>query len=400
MDSPSPHDRMLSRRDSFDDEDAAYDGSAKQLLERQRRSPAWPRDRIWRALWILLLCICNLSVGFFLGDRSGYRSDAQHPSQVDKMLAAMGRPAGLSLSASLSATPEPMTNNHMFDLLRSLPPVNLQQDYGIGPEELTLFPTALREQVCILNVDTRSWRPDQINLDVAEDTHWGNLNHYIYAKIHGYTFKHVQVSPQEGLHFTWVKVKEQFRMTMLEDCKFVVTMDADTIITDLRIPMETLLSHWKMDTSIAILGGRDLDRQKDTKGRVLFNTGFVITQNTPQFPSMMRDWINCPTDVKYTNCSFWKNKWSHEQAAFSNFVRYDYEPYVREVPVEEVHLGKFVRHYWNKREKWHLKEASNEAVSLRFMHNFYDQLKRDWNRIHEEMAPSAYDKLMVDGPLP
>ncbi|PSK33598.1 hypothetical protein B9Z65_7485 [Elsinoe australis] len=276
-------------------------------------------------------------------------------------------------------------HSSIFDVFRSLPPVDLLQEYGLSHNDLSLFPNPLREQICIVNSDTRKWSPqDHKNLSSLDILHWGYINHYLYAKMHGYTFKHIQAPEQKGFWNTWVKVKEQYRMTMEDTCKFVIMLDADIIFRDLRVPLEALLSHWNITEDIALAAGIDIDATKDLYSRTQLNTGFVITQRTPLLPSLMQDWIDCPTDVKYKNCSRWKTEFSHEQAAISNHIRDDpmYRDHIRTLAVEEIHLGGYLKHYWD-REKPKLENATKDAILDRFLPAVYKGLLNDWNQVHE-----------------
>ena len=39
---------------------------------------------------------------------------------------------------------------------------------------------------------------------------------------------------------------------------------------------------------------------------------------------MLEAWGNCTTEVRYPGCARWKGEWSHEQRAFSEYIRYDF----------------------------------------------------------------------------
>lgn len=70
----------------------------------------------------------------------------------------------------------------IFDVFRSLPPVDLLQEYGLNHNDSSLFPNPLREQICIVNSDTRKWSPqDHKNLSSLDILHWGYINHYLYG---------------------------------------------------------------------------------------------------------------------------------------------------------------------------------------------------------------------------
>lgn len=283
---------------------------------------------------------------------------------------------------------------NIIDIVKSQPQVDLHYEYDIDLQALDMYPKPLKSQIAIVNVDTRGWSPWDTPVERMEPHHWGYYNHYLYAEMHGYTFLHLEVPADNDRHATWVKVREQFRLTMQDKYKFVIVLDADMIFNDLRVPMEALLGHWNVTEEIAITGGQDIPSQTDPNGRVLLNTGFIISQNTPDFPALMRDWIDCPMDVKYKGCSHWKNNWAHEQSALSNLIRYDYPHSIRELPLEEVHTGKFLTHYWSG-EKHHLKEAALQSILGENLAFGIDRLAGTWPKHHEHVQPAMHDDLIA-----
>lgn len=73
-------------------------------------------------------------------------------------------------------------HSSIFDVFRSLLPVDLLQEYGLNHNDLSLFPNPLREQICIVNSDTRKWSPqDHKDLTSLDILHWGYINHYLYG---------------------------------------------------------------------------------------------------------------------------------------------------------------------------------------------------------------------------
>jgi hypothetical protein len=68
------------------------------------------------------------------------------------------------------------------------------------------------------------------------------------------------------------------------------------------------------------------DDSYDSKGNVALNTGVIIAQNLPLTAEMMTAWKTCTNGKRYKDCGQWKEKWSHEQRAFSEYIRYDFNP--------------------------------------------------------------------------
>lgn len=50
----------------------------------------------------------------------------------------------------------------------------------------------------------------------------------------------------------------------------------------------------------------------------------MISQNNNLTFQMLEAWGNCTTEVRYPGCARWKGEWSHEQRAFSEYIRYDF----------------------------------------------------------------------------
>lgn len=131
---------------------------------------------------------------------------------------------------------------------------------------------------------------------------------------------------------TWIKPHALHEM--LRHYKFVVFIDADAIIQHLEVPMEFLFNRWNVspNTSIAMpVDTRQLPDGKnnistDSKGKVVLNSGVVILQNLPHTHQMMQAWTECTTEKRYPGCGQWKDRWSHEQRAFAEYIRYDFNP--------------------------------------------------------------------------
>ncbi|KAF2150270.1 hypothetical protein K461DRAFT_230306 [Myriangium duriaei CBS 260.36] len=199
------------------------------------------------------------------------------------------------------------------------------------------YPRRFGKDLVILDVDTRPWN----NTNPANMSYitWGRTNHYLYSQIHGYDYKFVQAPlPAEDLHYTWVKVPA-IREVLKSNYKFIVFIDSDALFPHLKIPLEYLIDYWNITSDIALAVGLaqpdkiNFDRfhHKQTD-----NTGFMVVQNIPAAHDLFKDWDECPTDVKYKDCSHWKKIRLHEQNAYSDYIRYDYADVVRELPCDEV----------------------------------------------------------------
>jgi hypothetical protein len=150
--------------------------------------------------------------------------------------------------------------------------------------------------------------------------------------MHGYDYRFVNAREMKGMHNTWVK--PHVLLDLLKSYRFAIFLDADTTIQHLELPLEWLFNRWGItpETSIAMpldvehtLGG-DKHASEDSKGHRQLNTGFMVAQALPYTFEMLAAWKNCPNGTQYPGCGTWKEKWSHEQKAFSEYIRYDYNP--------------------------------------------------------------------------
>jgi len=220
----------------------------------------------------------------------------------------------------------------------------------------------LESKILIVDIDTREPKgkneilnSEKMNWEALE-TSGGQLvsgavlGHYLYgtlswlsscvlpsiliisiAKIHGYSYKFVQAERMEGYHDSWVS--PHVLRSLLPNYQFIVTMDADVTITHPEVGVEWLFNHWGVtnNTSIAMPWDQreiqnEVVQSVDSKGLQVLNTGVVVVQNLPYTKKILDAWIECPDETRYEGCGRWKDVWSHEQRAFSEYIRYDFNP--------------------------------------------------------------------------
>lgn len=184
------------------------------------------------------------------------------------------------------------------------------------------------------------------------------------AKIHGYDYAFIHAPEYWYRHQTWVKVP--MMMEALKNHKIVVFLDADALFSEPTMPLEWLLSLWNVHDDILVAAAEDIYKKTnlDRKGRLYWNTGFVVAQNTPRTFDLFRSWKDCPSDREFPGCSQWNYRFAHEQAAFSNYIREKYNetdelrmiPCVdgngsQYIPEKEECGGQFVQHLWHIKDK-------------------------------------------------
>ncbi|KAJ8116555.1 hypothetical protein OPT61_g2041 [Boeremia exigua] len=257
----------------------------------------------------------------------------------------------------------------------------------------------LRNDILIVDIDTRIpdgdnelWNSERLEWDTMNAKQDGGMvsasfmNHFLYSQIHGYDYRFFNARSMEpaGYHNTWVK--PHVLSTLLKSHRFVIFLDADATIQHLELPMEWLFNRWAItpSTSIAmpldtrqVLNG-DANASNDSKGKLALNTGVVIAQSLPHTFDMLVAWSDCPSETQYPGCATWKQEWSHEQKAFSEYVRWDYNPHgteIVEIPCDDAmgypginkhpHIlskceGAFLRHHTV--DKAMTKGSAEEAV--------------------------------------
>ncbi|KAJ5390968.1 uncharacterized protein N7496_002036 [Penicillium cataractarum] len=191
--------------------------------------------------------------------------------------------------------------------------------------------------------------------DDLEGLTLGRLNHYMFAKLHGYDYQLVQLPVDPTLHGTWNKVPAM--REAIKHYEYVVFMDGDAIFTHPHLPLEWLLNYWGIsnDTTMALaedpsdpffLNVKKLD--------INLNTGFVIAHQTPRSEEFFEAWMTCPDETRYEGCGRWKLTHTHEQAVVNEYLRYDYPEEIQILPCTEANRypnsgdcnGEFISHYW------------------------------------------------------
>ncbi|KZM27434.1 uncharacterized protein EKO05_0010722 [Ascochyta rabiei] len=220
--------------------------------------------------------------------------------------------------------------------------------------------------ILILDLDTRPLKSTE-KFEKGE-YEWRNINHvsggvfahYAYAQIHGYDYKFVHASEFEDRHATWIKPSAL--ANLIKKYKFIVFLDADATFRFMNLPIEWMMNYWKVEPHHSIVMAKDPWDPKEPQfnsdrfNRTYTNTGFMIVQNNKQVMPILKAWHECPEDVRYPNCSQWKQPKFHEQSAFGEYIRYDYEENIKELDCGEANgypgveisncQGKFIRHYW------------------------------------------------------
>ncbi|KAJ4992411.1 hypothetical protein SVAN01_02120 [Stagonosporopsis vannaccii] len=236
----------------------------------------------------------------------------------------------------------------------------------IALPEKPRYTKKMGSDILILDLDTRPLKSTDMYEKGEYD--WRNINHvsggvfahYAYAQIHGYDYKFIQASEFQDRHATWIKPSAL--ANLINDYKFIVFLDADATFRFMQLPIEWMMNYWNVEPHHSFVMAKDPwspdepQYNSDRFNRTYTNTGFMIVQNNAQVRPILKAWHECPDDIRYPNCSQWKEPKFHEQSAFGEYIRYDYEDSILELECAEANgfpgvevsncQGKFIRHYW------------------------------------------------------
>lgn len=189
----------------------------------------------------------------------------------------------------------------------------------------TRVPTGSNE---ILNPSTLDW--ESLAMSGGQLVSAAVMNHYLYAQIHGYDYKLYSARSIPDHYDTWIMPHVFHELVPSYD--FVVAMDADVTVSHLEVPLEWMFNRWGItrNTSMALPWDTEEFRNNqsistDSTGLRVLNTGFVVAQNLPLTHALLAAWKDCTTESRYPGCARWKQEWSHEQRAFSEYIRHDAE---------------------------------------------------------------------------
>ena len=261
-------------------------------------------------------------------------------------------------------------------------------DDGVKYElpEKTRYNEKLGKEILILDLETRPL--ESTEAFKKGEYHWRNIghvsggifSHYLYALVHGYDYKLIHAPNFEDRHATWIKPSAL--ANHIKDYKWIVFLDADATFRHLHLPLEWMFNYWNIEPKHSITMSLDPwdpnepGYNSDRFNRTYTNTGFIAVQNNEKVMEILKAWHECPDNGRYPNCSEWKKPRFHEQSAFGEYIRYDYEDSIKELPCAEANgfpgvvvsncVGKFVRHYWFDKSliKQVLQENVMQALSL------------------------------------
>jgi hypothetical protein len=278
-----------------------------------------------------------------------------------------------------------------------------------------IFTKPLGKRVIILDADSRGLNSEGMWLS-KNPSAWnklkpasaGLMGHYLYAQLHGYDYRFIHAPDFDDRWGTWVKVT--MVKEALKDYDFVVFMDSDAAFNNFELPLEWLLNYWNItkDVNVAMSFDPNEPQNFDSKGMRLVNTGFQIAQASPATQELYKAWAECPLEDRYEGCSRWKFDFAHEQSAFGEYLRYDFNKTnnIRGLPCREANgcpeaegrgdsgcVGIFVRHYWQD------KSLPHKYFAESFMRGIAPALHQQFINNHDQAIYDATDMAISGGDI-
>jgi len=258
------------------------------------------------------------------------------------------------------------------------------------------YKESLGEDLCIIDLDSRGFlEPGQVfhgdqlmSWDHADKLHGlstGILNHWVYAKIHGYKYYYIEIDQFEDRRDSWKK--PPVMAEILKDHKTCIYMDSDAIFHHMDLPFEWLMNYWQINpqnNSMALAFDPVSEKNTDKFGQVYVNTGFIVVQNNEKTFEIMNEWEDCANDGgKHPECTeFRTNGPGHptDQGGFGTYTRYDFEDDIKQLPCTEANgfleshsgcAGIFIKHLWTGKKDW-IKITIGEQLPGRYLEAFHE----------------------------
>ncbi|KAF4122000.1 Nucleotide-diphospho-sugar transferase [Geosmithia morbida] len=282
-----------------------------------------------------------------------------------------------------------------------------------------LWTEPLGENLCIIDLDNRPFdKPGEIFADTPMT--WNNasevnglsvgiLNHWLYAKIHGYRYYYIEIEEYEDRRTSWKKPPVMSEILKHHDA--CIYLDSDAIFHRLDLPFEWLMNYWQVhpsENSLALAFDPVADNNMDKFGKVYLNTGFIIAQNNERTFEVMKAWQQCPDDDSvHPGCKDFRLNHPGrptDQGGFGTYIRYDYAEDIKELPCDEANgylesgsgcNGRFIEHLWTGKST-HIKVAVGEQLPgdlLEVFHRRFTEERNDYYFTEAELfAGKAHTK--------
>lgn len=218
----------------------------------------------------------------------------------------------------------------------------------------------------------------------------GLMNHWLYAKIHGYKYYYIQIDEFDDRRTSWKK--PEIVSEILKNHEACIYLDSDAIFNHLDLPFEWLMNYWNVHpsmNSLALALDPQLDHNLDKYGKVYLNTGFIIAQNNPKTFEIMNAWSRCADDDSpHPGCVEFRTNMPGsptDQGGFGTYVRYEFAADIKQLPCSEANgypesetecEGTFIKHLWTGKDDW-IKVAVGGQLPGKILEIFHEQFLQE-----------------------
>ncbi|KAM0544328.1 hypothetical protein ACHAPJ_011864 [Fusarium lateritium] len=291
--------------------------------------------------------------------------------------------------------------------------------YGHWPSKLPsdkpIWNEPLGKKLCIIDLESRRFdKPgqlwsDEMTWNKSRDVHGpsgGSLNHWVYSQIHGYEYYHIKINGYSDRRDSWKK--PSVLSQVLKKHEVCVFIDSDALFNRLDLPMEWLMNYWSIspkNNSLALPFDPDTQHNRDRRGNLFLNTGFMIMQNKPKTYEIFKEWDDCANDGgRFPGCTEFRNRkgWQPtDQGGFGTFIRYDYPDEIISLPCTEANGfpesnsgcdGKFIKHVWIGKE-----DRLVQAVGAVFPGVLLETFHKQFLKASDKFKTSEDDLIKANG---
>jgi hypothetical protein len=206
------------------------------------------------------------------------------------------------------------------------------------------------------------------------------------ANQHGYDYLRITSARIPGHYDGWTKVVHLYGVIHKYD--IVVLLDSDAYFTNPNVSVEFILARYNVTINNSLLMSIDPNapHNKDSKGRIVLNTGFIIAQNNNLTKHVLKKLALCTKTI--LGCNKWKQAWSYDQRAFSEYIRDEMKVGSQLImtPCNETNgfdgsgtecSGSFLTHVWSQ------KHTLIERLEKVMLNNLMTILEKDmWQNNH------------------
>ena len=194
------------------------------------------------------------------------------------------------------------------NMTRQCPPITQYRTIMQAKSQTSIID---RSKICITTLSDTKQHKTTIRCRNFDDVARYTLpNHYGYGKKYGYTVIDQSILLDTTRPPAWSKIRAVQAMFTLYKCEWVLWLDADIVIMNSSIPLESIIPHPDSNQNSAV------DLIVTTDRRFTANSGAWLIRNSEWSKQFLMDWWNLKSYVRPSGLSL-----SGDNDAFGHMVR-------------------------------------------------------------------------------